>query len=288
MTKNLVSAATAQAFKGAPTADKAAAKGDSVVVHVSFGKDKEEDFRLDRNVYGLLRSGMEQAEKVVAYWKSNAQTIGAAFWDLTQFEGEARAVILRDLRGKKGEENGKPYARLFASLVQATGYWQKKLTADQRMSNHEKGSPEYDDAKRLSNSYARDAQGVAGQQCRAILGHLADQLSGQDKESGEREQKSARQLIEGTVTDWAALIVAGRGLFALPAERQLLGDAVQALREVLARSLKAANPQSIFTPVPSDDGDPINPAPKVQPLNTGLPTKGTAKTVKAAKAKVPA
>lgn len=237
-----VADATAKAFGKKET-------GKHFVLELSKGKT--EDFSIAPKVAAILTDGMEKAVGLDTFWYDNAETIVHEFWGTqieSECEGETRSAILKLLRGDKDNaESQKSYGKLFAALAQSSKYWQRSESAAARMNNHPKGSEAFDNEKTLRDQFKEKARKLASRQAQAIIGHYATMKAGEDAAGGQREQMGARATIETTIADWQALIGNMRGVYALPAERALLGAACDALRQVLARDRADKNPQSLIS-----------------------------------------
>jgi hypothetical protein len=262
---------SASAFAGAKSANKLLDKG-TVVIQVSYGKDKNEDYRLDRTTYAVLKQGMTRAEKVAAYWKINCVAIVKAFWKHgpEEWEGMTASQVVKDLRGQSDEER-KPYTRLFSALAQSSPAWTRAESQDVKAKRYAKGSEEYEDCKALAKKHYESARKLASTQAQAILRHFAAEACSEDATAADtRERKSARMLIEETIADWNVLVHNAKGVFELAAERVLLGKGLEALRNVLAQDRKEKNRQNAIVPLPN------------------TPTKGKTKTIKAKASAKPA
>lgn len=189
------------------------------------GKSVEREVAVAKAVLSLIKDGMAQATKLEEFWKRNADRIVEEFFGADPFPNMTAADMLAEFRA-----DGRLDV-MYAVFQTRHPEWSRAQAAKVRSANN----PESDDAKNAADIY-RSAilkiRRTANNQAIKVCRYYADS-HGADKSSEEREQPGARQIIETAIADWSAKVASARGVFKLPAERVLLGMAVDALRASL-------------------------------------------------------
>jgi hypothetical protein len=211
--------------------------GDSTIeqVTVSFkdseGKEQTETLNLHKSVLALISEGMSQAVKLEGFWRKNCVPIVEEFFGEDPFPNMAKDDLVKELR--KSEHVTRMYA------VFQTRH--KDWPLAQRQQNIAKNNPESEEGKTAIMAYRgiiASVRATANNQAVKVCRYYAEEKKG-DKSAEQREQQSARQMIEETIADWSAKVATQRGVFKLAAEKVLLNAAIESLREVLADNTRA-------------------------------------------------
>lgn len=200
------------------------------------GKVITRDLSVASKVLSLIASGMTQATKLEAFWKTNADAIVEEFFGADPFPNMSPSDMLSEFRASAELDT------MYAVFQTRHPEWNRAQGLKQTAANN----PQTDEGKNAADAYAgaiKTIRRTANNQALKVCRYYAD-AHGVSQAADEREQPGARQIMEAAIADWSARISTARGTFKLPAERVLLQAGIDGLRAALtADTLRKAQAQ---------------------------------------------
>jgi hypothetical protein len=239
--KNPTKNPTAQAIEPATTT--------TAEVHTLTIDKKVIEVACSKAVFSSIRAFLKLDAQLEARLVTLAESFIPEVWPASYLVGTGQnAVTFKKTLMDAKRDDGIPFYSVAVQLMieaHPDSVNAAKKREAQAAAKDAKDERAADEAKFLAEKYETEARTRSHARMRAMLDHFVKAHHDATIAGESREDITARQLIEATITEWNERLNSSRGLAKIEAERMLLNSAVFALRDVLGGSYKAKS--SIFS-----------------------------------------